>query len=72
MPCRAGITTRLNERKKEWQQTYPAMRNWQAIGPFRNRALAQEWEDSQPCEKSGGGADPDFAGAVWYSYRFDF
>ena len=72
MSCRAGITTRLSERKKEWQDKYPNMRNWQAIGPFRNRAEAQAWEDKQPCVKSGGGADPDSASAKWYGYRFDF
>ncbi len=72
MPCRAGITTRLAERKKEWLELYPKMRNWKAFGPFRNRAAAQAWEDKQPCQKSGGGADPDVAGAKWYSYQFDY
>lgn len=72
MPCRVGITTRLEERKKEWEQRYPAMRNWQAFGPFDNRAEAQAWENGQPCKKSGGGADPDSLGAPWYGYRFDF
>ncbi len=72
MACRAGITTRLDERKTEWQQRYPGMRNWQAFGPFSSRSTAQKWEDSQPCEKSGGGADPDAPGAKWYGYRFDF
>lgn len=72
MGCRAGITTRLDERQTEWQRQYPTMRNWQAYGPFQNRAAAQQWEDSQPCVKSGGGADPDFLGARWYSYKFDF
>lgn len=72
MGCRAGITTRLSERKAEWQQKYPKMRNWQQFGPFADRAAAQAWEDKQACDKSGGGADPDFRGAKWYGYRFDF
>ncbi len=72
MPCRAGITTRLNERKQEWQEKYPNMRNWQFAGPFGNRAAAQRWEDALPCEKSGGGADPDSPAAKWYGYRFDY
>ena len=73
MGCRAGITTRPNERKSEWQQQYRTMRNWRLEGPFANRAAAQAWEDRQhPCEKSGGGADPDSLGAKWYGYRFDF
>ncbi len=70
MPCRAGITTRLQERRQEWQRKYRHMRNWKAEGPFQSRADAQAWEDRQPCEKSGGGADPDSPGARWYGYRF--
>ena len=72
MGCRVGITTRPSERKAEWQQRYPNMRNWQLVGPFANRTAAQAWENQQPCEKSGGGADPDSPGAKWYGYRFDF
>ena len=73
MACRAGITTRLEERKQEWQRQYAGMRNWQTSGPFANRAAAQKWEDAQyGCDKSGGGADPDSPGATWYGYRFDF
>lgn len=72
MPCRAGITTRPDERRKEWLQRRPGMRNWEAT-PFSSRATAQVWEDAQySCEKSGGGADPDSPGATWYGYRFDF
>jgi len=72
MGCRAGITTRPSERKTEWQQHYPNMRNWQLFGPFLIRDAAQAWEDKQPCEKSGGGADPDSLLVSWYGYRFDF
>lgn len=72
MGCRAGITTRLDERKAEWQGKYRSMRNWQAVGPFASREGAQGSEDRQPCEKSGGGADPDTPNAKWYGYRFDF
>ena len=72
MGCRVGITTRLAERKKEWEQKYPHMRNWQEYGPFENRKKAQAWEDRQPCDKSGGGADPDNPNVKWYGYRFEF
>jgi len=72
MSCRAGITTRPNERKTEWQAKYPKMSNWQLFGPFVNRIQAQDWEDRQPCEKSGGGDDPDSPSAKWYGYKFDF
>jgi len=71
MPCRAGITTRPEVRKKEWEQREPTMRNWQRFGPFSSRLAAQEWEDRQPCEKHSGGDEPDTP-AVWYGYRFDY
>ena len=48
------------------------MRNWTERGPFSDRAAAQAWEDRQPCDKSGGGADPDTPDARWYGYRFDY
>ena len=73
MGCRVGITTRPDERKKEWQQQYPQMRNWQLFGPFDSRAAAQAWEDRQTgCDRSGGGDDPDDPRAKWHGYRFDF
>lgn len=72
MPCRAGITTRLSERKKEWEREQPGMRNWQEAGPFQNRAAAQAWEDRQSCVKAPGGAEPDTPGTSWYGYRFDY
>ena len=72
MSCRAGITTRPKDRKMEWKQDYPNMRNWQVFGPFSTREKAQEWEDRQPCVKHPGGNDPDTRGAEWYGYRFDY
>lgn len=72
MPCRAGITTRLEQRKQEWKQQFPAMRNWQTFGPFASQADAQAWEDRQACERSRGGSEPDDPRATWWGYRFDF
>ncbi len=34
MACRAGITTRPEDRETEWKQKYPNMRNWKVFGPF--------------------------------------
>jgi hypothetical protein len=73
MACRVGITTRPQERRAEWLREYPTMHSWQLFGPFASREQAQAWEDLQrACVRSGGGAEPDFAGARWWGYRFDF
>jgi hypothetical protein len=73
MGCRAGITTRLAERKQEWLVEYPNMTNWKAFGPFQDREAAQAWEDAQTeCDRSPGGDNPDDPNAEWFSYRFDF
>lgn len=71
MPCRVGITTRPDERRREWQRRYPTLRNWEQR-QFESRSAAQAWENKQPCERSGGGAEPDSPGATWYAYRFDY
>jgi hypothetical protein len=72
MPCRAGITTKPEERRREWEQEEPTMRNWELSGPFSSRQAAQEWEDEQPCIKHGGGNEPDARGVQWWGYRFDY
>jgi hypothetical protein len=72
MACRAGITTRPDERKREWERKEPTLRNWQLFGPFASRSAAQKWEEQQPCTKHGGGNEPDTPGARWYGYRFDY
>lgn len=73
MPCKAGITTRPDERKKEWRIKYPTMRGWTVVDPYPNRKAAQDWENRQTmCERHGGGDEPDLPGAQWYGYRFDY
>jgi hypothetical protein len=73
MTCRAGITTRPEDRKREWRLEHPTMRHWEVVGPFASRQEAQSWEDRQRgCERSGGGDEPDYPGARWYGYRFDY
>ena len=72
MPCRAGITTNLVERKKDWENEYQSLSNWTEHGPFTSREKAQEWEDQQYlCDKHPGGNEPDNPYAMWYGYRFD-
>jgi hypothetical protein len=73
MACIVGITTRPKERKKEWQDRYPTLRNWELVGPLATRREAEAWEKRQRgCERSGGGDDPDFLGARSWGYRFDY
>jgi hypothetical protein len=73
MKCRAGITTRPDERKLEWKNKYPSMTNWQLHGPFGSRIEAQIWENRQfQCEKSPGGNDPDNPKLKWYGYSFNY
>jgi hypothetical protein len=72
MPSRAGITTRPEERKREWERVKPSMRNWRLFGPFLNRQSAQQWADKQPGKKHGGGHQPKIPDIKWYGYRFDY
>jgi hypothetical protein len=73
MACRAGITTRPTDRKNEWKERYPNMRDWGLVGPFATRQEAQAWENRQRgCDRSGGGDEPDYLGARWWGYRFDY
>ncbi|MGD8898364.1 MAG: hypothetical protein PVJ73_20210 [Acidobacteriota bacterium] len=73
MACRAGITTRPTERKNEWLEYYPAMRNWQLVGPFATRGEAQRWEDEQEaCLRSLGKSYSETTGVPWWGFRFDY
>ena len=72
MGYRAGITTRPNEREREWRRKYPNLKNWR-LRRFSSRTVAQSWENQQlRCDRHGGGSEPNYIGAVWYGYRFDF
>ena len=68
MACRVGITTRLKERKNEWQREHPRLRNWQVQGPYptKTRAQAREDElaDSLGCVAHHGGGGRERAS--WY------
>ena len=73
MPNRAGITTRPDERKNEWQRYYPNLRDWQMVGPFASRAEAERWESNQLyCLRSGGGAEPEVPDVQWWGYTFRY
>lgn len=73
MGTRAGITTDLARRQREWRQRYPLMYNWQAFGPFSTRSAAQDWENQQwGADRHGGGNDRDLLGLRWYGYIFNY
>ena len=65
MPCKVGITTDLDRRKKEWQAIYPDLKNWKPLGyPHDTRESAQTAENlaSIGCESAPGGREPDDPG----------
>lgn len=73
MPCRVGITTRLEARRAEWERSVVGLRNWQSFGPFASRQQAQEAEDrlaaQYGCQAHHGGAT---VRGPWYVYKFDY
>ena len=77
MPCRVGITTNLERRKKEWKAIHPTLKNWQKLGyPYDTKETAQAAENlaaaMHGCESGSGGDDPDDPNAKWYVYKFDY
>ena len=73
MPCRAGITTEPEERKRDWESKVIELRNWTLYGPYDSKTLAQNKEDEliqrYGCEGHPGG--PNVPGP-WYAYKFDY
>jgi len=73
MPCRVGITTDPDERKRQWENKVIGLRNWRIIGSHSSKAKAQEQETSYAernnCKAHAGGPDK---GGTWYVYRFDY
>lgn len=51
MPCRAGIITRPDERKKEWRIKHPTMRAWTVVGPIPIVKLHRIGKTDKPCVK---------------------
>ena len=45
MTCRVGITTDLEERKKEHESNYSTLKNWKECGSYPSREEAQKAED---------------------------
>ena len=73
MPCQVGITTRLNERKAEWEREVIGFRNWKVLGRYKSRAAAQAAEDRYArqygCNANHGGSS---AVGPWSVHYFDY
>jgi len=77
MGCRIGMTTNLEQRKTYWEGQYPTLKDWQVLaGPLSSKAEAQKKETELAkkygCESHPGGDDPDYPGAKWYVYGFNY
>ena len=72
MPCRVGITTDPERRKREWINHYGSINNWMQWGPY-TRDHAQNEENriahAYNCVSHPGGPE---SGHSWYVYKFNF
>lgn len=81
MPCRVGITTDPEQRKRDWESRVVGLRNWQTHDWYWNKEDAQAeenrlvkhcraYEDRGECHGKAGGGDPKDYG--WTVYSFDY
>lgn len=82
MPCRVGITTNPEQRKRYWESRVIGFRNWQTHGYYLNKDDAQAKEDRLvqhcsvyerhrgACHGRAGGGSPYEIG--WTVYSFDY
>jgi hypothetical protein len=76
MACRIGITTRPDERRKEWETRCKCFKNWQILAGPLSREEAQNRETLlaliHGCDAHHGGNEPDnIFNDQWYVYKFD-
>lgn len=73
MPCRVGITTNPDRRKKEWRKQVIGFGNWKILERCNSREKAQASEDKYAkelgCEAHHGGEE---APGIWSVYYFKF
>lgn len=73
MPCRVGITTNPDERKRYWQNRVVGFSNWRILGTYQSKQQAQEHENryahATGCIAHAGG--PDVPGK-WHVYTFRY
>lgn len=74
MACRVGMTSRVSERKADWQRKHKNFRNWRILktGLTYHEALQYEaaYARRNGCVFHGGGQRK--AGRVYSVYRFDY
>lgn len=74
MPCRIGITTDPEDRRRYWQGQHPRLRNWTIVKSGLTQRQAQAEEERlaarHNCVAHAGG--PKIAGRKWSVYRFDY
>ena len=74
MPCQIGITTDPERRRRQWTRERPTLRNWEILGAYATKTLAQNAENQLAqqygCNHGEGGDGPEQG--PWYSYRFDY
>ena len=74
MPCRIGITTDPQGRKRQWEAQHPNLSGWDVLRVCNSKADAQNWENHL-AQQHGCVAEPGGAGAenaTWYVYKFNY
>ena len=80
MPCRVGITTDVDRRKREWKQRVIGLRGWREYGSYPDKESAQRKENELvancdrnrgTCHEQPGGGDPNAEGWTVYSFDYD-
>lgn len=73
MPCRVGITTDPDRRRREQKNSHYGFTNWHIVKAFAKRSDAQDYErwyaSRYDCQASGGGR---IARGPWYVYVFTY
>ena len=74
MPCRVGITTDPEGRKKDWERVHPSLTGWEILATYDNKTKAQARENVEAvirgCEAHPGGSGDECA--TWFVYYFRY
>ena len=74
MPCQVGITMSPTQRRAQWEQERPTLRNWQILETCYSKSAAQRRETALAqqygCNAHPGGGGPE--NATWYVYYFQY
>lgn len=72
MPCRVGITTDPERRKKEWENKVVGLKNWRILLKTTSRKKAQQ-KETDYAKEHGCQASPGGSGSgTWYVYYFKY